>query len=84
MDVTEPTMIKCDNGSEFISNTFTGSVKEKGSDVRLVVVKDYHRLGIVDRFCRTLGEQINKNQTMFNTTKYIHVLPKIISKYNSS
>ena len=79
LDITEPTMIKCDNGSEFLSN-----VKERGIDVRYVDVKDHHKLGIVDRFCRTLRERINKYLSMFNTTKYINVLPKIISNYNSS
>ena len=54
LDITEPTMINCDNGSEFISSSFRRFVKEKGIDVRYMDVKDHQKLGIVDRFCRTL------------------------------
>ena len=71
LDIREPTMINCDNGSEFISNALKRFVKKRGIDVRYVDVKDHHKLGIVDRFCRTLRERINKYLSMFNTTKCI-------------
>ena len=54
LDIAEPTVINCDNGSEFISSSFKRFVKEKGIDVRYMDVKDHQKLGIVDRFCRTL------------------------------
>ena len=53
LDITEPTIVNCDNGSEFISNAFKKIVKERGIDVRFADVKDHHKLAIVDRFCRT-------------------------------
>ena len=59
-------------------------MKERGIDIQFIDVGDHKRLGIVDRFVRTLREKINKYMAMFNTTKYIDVLPKIISNYNSS
>ena len=59
-------------------------IKERGIAIQFIDVGDHKRLGIVDRFVRTLREKINKYMAMFNTTKYIDVLPKIISNYNSS
>ena len=60
LDVTEPTMINRDNGSEFISNALKRFVKERGTDVRYVNVKDHHKPGLVGRYCPTLRERINK------------------------
>ena len=77
-------MINCDNGSEFTSREFNRLVKYRGIDVRYVDVGDHHKLGIVDRFVRTLREKINKYMTMYNTTKYINVLPQIIHGYNNT
>ena len=78
LDIAEPTVINCDNGSEFLSYTLKRFVKERGIDVRYVDVKDHHKLGIVDRFYRALRERINKH------LYHINVLPKIIANYNCS
>ena len=48
LDITEPTIVNCDNGSEFISNTLKKNVKERSIDVRYADVKDHHKLAIVD------------------------------------
>ena len=53
-------------------------------EVRYVDVGDHHKLGIVDRFVRSLREKINKYMAMYNTTKYINMLHKIIHGYNNS
>ena len=83
-DLTEPDIINADNGSEFTSKDFQKLLKDRGIDINYVDVGDHHKLGIVDRFVRTLREKINKYMVMHKTTKYIDVLPKIIYNYNNS
>ena len=84
IELTSPIKLQCDNGKEFDNHSFKKMMNERGIDIQFIDVGDHKRLGIVDRFVRTLREKINKYLTMFNTTKYIDVLPKIISNYNSS
>ena len=84
LDLVEPTIINCDNGSEFINQSFKDLLIKRGITVNYVNVQDHHKLGIVDRFVRTLREKINKYMAMYNTTKYIDVLPKIVNNYNNS
>ena len=84
VELTSPITIQCDNGKEFDNHSFKKMMKERGIDIQFIDVGDHKKLGIIDRYVRTLREKINKYMTMFNTTKYIDVLPKIISNYNSS
>ena len=79
---TEPSTINSDQ--EFTSHIIQKFLKERGIDTQAVEVGDHHKLGIVDRFCRTLREKINKYMAMHNTTRYIDVLPKIVYNYNTS
>ena len=58
-DLTEPDIINADNGSEFTSKDFQKLLKDRGIDINYVDVGDHHKLGIVDRFVRTLREKIN-------------------------
>ena len=57
---------------------------KQGTDVNYVDAKEHKKLGIVDRFVRTLRRKINVYLSMHHTTKYIDVLPKIIFTYNHS
>ena len=82
VDLTEPTIINCDLGSEFISEAFNKLLKNRGTTINYVNVGDHHKLAIVDRFVRTIREKINKYMSMHNTTNYIDVLQKIIYNYN--
>ena len=84
IELNSPIKLQCDNGKEFDNHSFKKIMKENGIDIQFVDVGDHKRLGIVDRFVRTLREKMNKYMAMFNTTKYIDVLPKLISNYNSS
>ena len=47
-------------------------------------VGDHKKLGIVDRFVRTLREKLNKYMAMHNTTNYIDVLQKLVLNYNNA
>ena len=84
LNITQPDIINCDLGSEFKSREFKNMVEQQGITLNYVDVKEHHKLGIVDRFVRTLREKINKYGIMHNTTKYIDVLPKIIYNYNNA
>ena len=84
LDQTEPTIINSDNGSEFISAQFKNLLKNRGIEINYVDVGNHTKLGIVDRFVRTLGTKINTYLAMYNTNKYIDVLPKIVKNYNLS
>ena len=76
LDQTEPTMINCDNGSEFSNAAFKKILTNRGIDVNYVDVGAHHALGTIDRYVRTLREKINKYMEMYNTTTYINVLQK--------
>ena len=80
LDQTEPTMINCDNGSEFINTDFK-KMTNRGVDINYVQVGSHHALGTIDRFVRTLREKINKYLEMHNTTTYI-VLQSIVKNCN--
>ena len=84
IDETAPSILNTDLGSEFISNSFRKFIKEQGTEINYVDVGDHKRLGIVDRFIRTLREKLNKYMTMHNTTTYIDVLQKIVYNYNNT
>ena len=84
VEKTEPNTINCDLGSEFISQAFKTMMAKQGTDVNYVDAKEHKKLGIVDRFVRTLRRKINVYLSMHHTSKYIDVLPKIIFTYNHS
>ena len=82
LNVTKPTIINVDQGSEFISHEFKKLIKDRDIEINYVDVGDHHKLGIVDRLVRTIREKINKYLAMHNTTNYIDVLPNIVNNYN--
>ena len=84
VEETKSSILNTDLGSEFISNSFRNLMKEQGTEINYVDVGDHKRLGIVDRFIRTLREKLNKYMTMHNTTTYIDVLQKIVYNYNNT
>ena len=53
-------------------------------NIKYVQVNDHHKLGIIDRFIRTLRERIKKYQSAYKTTRYINVLDELVDNYNNS
>lgn len=49
-----------------------------------IVINDSHKLGIINRFHRTLKEKLNKYFMAMNTTKWIDVMDTIIFNYNNT
>ena len=76
--------MNCDNGSEWISTPFKKLCKDNIIQINYIDVGDHNKLGIVDRFVRTLRGMINKYMTMHNTTKYINVIDDLVENYNTS
>jgi len=81
---TKPISIQTDKGSEFISTEFKKLLKTNNIELQLIDVGDHNKLGIVNRFCRSIRELINKYMTAYKTTRYIDVLNKLVKNYNSS
>ena len=84
INIAKPKIINCDQGSEFISKEFKKLMSENNIEIRYVEVNDHHKLGVIDRFVRTLRKLINQYQTAFKTTRYINILDKLINNYNNS
>ncbi len=83
LDQTEPTMISSDNGLEFSNNEFKKLMRNRGIAINFVDVGDHRKLGLVDRFIRTMRTKINKYIATHRTTNYIEVLPNLIDNYTS-
>ena len=80
----KPKIINSDNGSEFINNDFKKFIKDNNIEIKYVPAGDHKKLGIIDRFIRSLREKINKYLSMRNTSKYINVFSDIVNNYNDS
>ena len=76
--------ITCDKGSEFTD----GNVKKwfNENNIRVFYVKDdeHRKLGIINRFHRTLKEKLLKLFIAENSTRWIDNIDKIIKNYNNS
>ena len=83
IDEEKPEIITTDIGSEYISQNFEKLLKTEGIQHVKVPKDDHKRLAIIDRFIRTLRSKIEKYLVMYNTTKYIDVLPKLVESYNT-
>ena len=54
LKLTKPKIINCDNGTEFTNKDFKQILKKYNIDIKYVQVGDHFKLGIIDRFCRTI------------------------------
>jgi len=80
----KPEILITDNGSEFISKPFETLIKDNNISHDFANVGDHKKLGIVDRFVRTLRELINRYMIANKTNKYINVFQDLIFNYNNS
>ena len=93
-----PEILMTDNGSEFISRTFRklreGETEAfSGPPIKASFSKpgDHHRMGIVERFNKTIRGAITKYMTAFRTKKWMEktadgfsVLEKLVKNYNNT
>jgi hypothetical protein len=72
--------ITCDEGKEFVNNEFKNFCSE--NKIIIYYVKgDSHKLGIINRFHRTLKDTL-KNYFVDNNLKWVDVIDDIIYNYN--
>ncbi len=57
---TKPNIIQTDKGSEFISTSFKELLRHYNVQLQLIEAGDHNKLGIINRFCRTIREMLNK------------------------
>jgi transposase InsO family protein len=79
----KPTNLNTDKGREFKNKPFQSLLKEKG-------INFYHtnnpdtKAAVVERFNKTIKNQIYKYFTFSSTYRYIDVLPDLLHSYNNS
>jgi hypothetical protein len=73
--------ITCDEGTEFNNKEFKSYCDK--NDIQLYFVKDdSHKLGIINRFHRTIKDKLTSYFNANDTVKWIDVIDKIIFNYN--
>lgn len=78
----KPQILTTDAGKEFKNHSFRKYLKWR--KIKHLVVKDFAKAAVVERWNRTIKEKINKYLTFKNTKRFIDVFPYIISGYNNT
>jgi len=74
--------LRVDNGSQYTSNYFLEQIKHMGIEVSFGLVRQPETNGVVERFNRTLKEQVIKGRD-FNTIEELRdVVKKFVEAYN--
>ena len=74
-------VLECDLGKEFNNNKFIKFCNE--NEIILDFIKaDGHKLGIINRWHRTIKEKLTKYFDSFDTTRWIDIIDKIVYNYN--
>lgn len=82
--IGSPQKILSDNGSEFIDKRIQKLFEDEQIIHNTALVDDHNTLGIIDRFCRTLKEKLEKYFTDNDTVNWIDILPNTIKSYNNT
>jgi hypothetical protein len=73
--------ITCDEGTEFNNKKFISFCNS--NNITLYFVKgDSHKLGIINRFHRTLKDKLSKYFIATNSVNWVDVFDKIVNNYN--
>jgi hypothetical protein len=75
--------ITCDSGSEFTNNETMKWFDDNNIKIYFVV-GDSHKLGIINRFHRTLKNKLLKYFKAVNNVIWIDVIDKIVENYNNT
>lgn len=82
-DVGKITTLTCDEGREFNNYLFKNYCTQHDITV-FFVLRDSYKLGIINRFHRTLKEKLSRYMTVKATTRWIDVIDKIVENYNNT
>ena len=78
-------VLTTDLGSEWMSDAFDDAIVEGQVYHFTAQEGDHHKMGMIERFNRTMKALLSKYFTAYNTKgKWIDVLPDIISNYNNT
>ena len=82
---TIPKSLNSDDGSEF-KGAFKKLLKVHNNEHFVSIGEDDHhdKEGIVERFHRTLRNLIQRYLNIYNTKKYVDILPQLIDNYNNT
>lgn len=75
--------ISCDSGKEF-NNKGVLAYCKKEKITLYFITDDSHKLGIMNRFHRTIKEKLTKFFIGHNTVRWLDIMPKIITNYNKT
>ena len=75
--------ITVDKGSEFLNKEFIKFCED--NEISVFFVKgDGHKLGIINRFHRTLKDKLTKHFNATDSVRWVDVIDKIIDNYNNT
>jgi hypothetical protein len=78
-------VLTTDLGSEWISNAFDEILVDQQIPHFMAQEADHHKMGMIERFNRTIKALLSKYFTAYNTKdKWIDVLPDIMHNYNNT
>lgn len=77
-----PKILSSDNGTEFTNNTFQNLLKAFNIESSFNEPGDHHRMGIIERFNKTLRGLIEKYKSATQQNTWIPVLDKLVYNYN--
>lgn len=80
----KPEILMSDNGSEFISRSFRKIREEHNIRASYAEKGDHHRMGIVERFNKTIRGALTKYMTAYHTKKWLPALDKLVKNYNNT
>jgi hypothetical protein len=75
--------LAADQGSEYTNKTFTTYCEKNNIDL-YIMKADSHKLGIINRFHRTLKEKLLKHSLANNSVVWINDIDNIVKNYNNS
>ena len=78
----KPKFLRCDKGREFYNRDFKKLIDEKG--ISLYSTENEEKSSVVERWNRTIKNQIFKLFTASNSTVYIHKLNLLLDNYNET
>ena len=81
--VRRPLVVQTDKGKEFLNKPFQDLLRREGIEHRTCRNPDV-KCAVVERAHRTIREKLYKYFTHKNTYRYIDVLPKFVTAYNST
>ena len=77
-----PHSVITDEGKEFINKDLKSLLTEKG--IENYYVKSKMKASLVERAIRTLSERLYKYFSLYNTFRYIDILPAMVEAYNNT